>query len=247
MDSTASIFDPNRFTDKAINSRLTLVWTALPGIIQKFDPAALTCEVQPAIKGRVTTEKGIELVDMPLLLDCPVVFPRGGNCSLTFPLKQGDECLVVFASRGIDFWWQLGGVQPPPEARMHDLSDGFVIPGPYSQPQKIGNVSTSAVQLRSDDGAAYVELNPSSHNVKCKTSGDFSVECKNFAVKASGSAAIEAPTITLNGALTNNSSTAAQMTGGTSTDKDMTAGGISLKAHTHSNVQNGPGSTGGPQ
>ena len=54
MDSTATIFDPNRFSEKATNSRLTQVWTALPGIIQKFDAGALTCEVQPAIKGRVT-------------------------------------------------------------------------------------------------------------------------------------------------------------------------------------------------
>ena len=168
MDSTATIFDPNRFSEKATNSRLTQVWTALPGIIQKFDAGALTCEVQPAIKGRVTQEDGsIQLVNMPLLLDCPVVFPHGGGCTLTFPIKAGDECLVVFASRGIDYWWQLGGIQPPPEARMHDLSDGFVIPGPWSQAQKISGVSTSAVQLRSDDGAAFIELNPGSHNVKC--------------------------------------------------------------------------------
>lgn len=109
MDSTATIFDPNRFSEKATNSRLTQVWTALPGIIQKFDAGALTCEVQPAIKGRITQEDGsIQLVNMPLLLDCPVVFPHGGGCSLTFPIKAGDECLVVFASRGIDYWWQLG-------------------------------------------------------------------------------------------------------------------------------------------
>ena len=46
MDSTATIFDPNRFSEKATNSRLTQVWTALPGIIQKFDAGALTCEVR---------------------------------------------------------------------------------------------------------------------------------------------------------------------------------------------------------
>lgn len=247
MDSTSNIFDPNKFTDKAINSRMTMVWTALPGIVQSFDPQALTCEVQPAIKGRMTTEKGIELVNMPLLLDCPVVFPHAGGCSLTFPIQPGDECLVVFSSRAIDFWWQLGGIQPPAEARMHDLSDGFVIPGPYSQSRKISGVSTSALQLRSDDGTAFIEINPSSHNVKCQTNGDFSVQCKNFAVEASASATITSPAIALNGALTNTASTAAQMTGGLDTTKDVTASGISLKSHTHSNVQNGPGNTGGPQ
>ena len=248
MDSTATIFDPNRFSEKATNSRLTQVWTALPGIIQKFDAGALTCEVQPAIKGRVTQEDGsIQLVNMPLLLDCPVVFPHGGGCSLTFPIKAGDECLVVFASRGIDYWWQLGGIQPPPEARMHDLSDGFVIPGPWSQAQKISGVSTSAVQLRSDDGAAFIELNPGSHNVKCETSGDFSVKCKNCTVEASAGASIKAPAIQLEGPLTNTAGSAAKMAGGVETDADVTAAGISLKSHVHSGVSSGSNNTGGPK
>ena len=64
MDSTATIFDPNRFSEKATNSRLTQVWTALPGIIQKFDAGALTCEVQPAIKGRVTQEDGRLVIEL---------------------------------------------------------------------------------------------------------------------------------------------------------------------------------------
>lgn len=89
MDSTATIFDPNRFSEKATNSRLTQVWTALPGIIQKFDAGALTCEVQPAIKGRITQEDGsIQLVNMPLLLDCPVVFPPVAAAPLRSRLRQ---------------------------------------------------------------------------------------------------------------------------------------------------------------
>jgi hypothetical protein len=35
---------------------------------------------------------------------------------------------------------------------MHDLSDAFCIVGPQSQAKKIGGISTSAVELRSDDG-----------------------------------------------------------------------------------------------
>ncbi|MFW8450019.1 Gp138 family membrane-puncturing spike protein, partial [Klebsiella pneumoniae] len=71
-------------------------------------------------------ESGAQVsVNLPLLVDVPVVFPRGGGCTLTFPVKPGDECLVIFADRCIDFWWQSGGIQEPVDERMHDLSDAF--------------------------------------------------------------------------------------------------------------------------
>jgi hypothetical protein len=77
---------------------------------------------------------------------------------------------VVFASRCIDGWWQSGGVQPPAEFRMHDLSDGFAIPG-RARSRASSNVSTTTAQLRSDDGLAYVELDPAGHVVKIKAPG----------------------------------------------------------------------------
>lgn len=136
-------------------------WTALPGLIESFDATAMTCTVQPAIQSRVRDRSGTQtLVDMPLLLDCPVQFPAGGGCTLTFPVKPGDECLVVFASRCIDSWWQSGGIQAPAEYRMHDRSDGFALLGFRSQPRVIGAVSTSAAQLRSDDGATFISVAP---------------------------------------------------------------------------------------
>ena len=67
----------------------------------------------------------------------PVVFPGGGGFALTFPVAAGDECLVVFASRCIDAWWQSGGVGEPMEPRMHDLSDGFALIGVRSQPAHV--------------------------------------------------------------------------------------------------------------
>ena len=115
---------------------------SIPGIIQSFNPDAVTAVVQPAIKGAEQDESGAEVsVNLPLLVDVPVVFPRGGGCTLTFPVKEGDECLVIFADRCIDFWWQSGGVQEPVDGRMHDLSDAFCIVGPQSQAKKISGIT----------------------------------------------------------------------------------------------------------
>ncbi|AFN31186.1 translation initiation factor IF-2 [Klebsiella michiganensis] len=151
---------------------------SIPGIIQSFDSDAVTAVVQPAIKGAEQDESGAEVsVNLPLLVDVPVVFPRGGGCTLTFPVKEGDECLVIFADRCIDFWWQSGGVQEPVDGRMHDLSDAFAIVGPQSQANKISGISTKAAQLRTDDGSAFIE------------------------VSAGGAVTITSPQITINGPL----------------------------------------------
>ncbi|HDK6931978.1 TPA: translation initiation factor IF-2 [Klebsiella pneumoniae] len=169
---------------------------ALPGIIQSFDPESLTAVVQPAIRYIERDNDGNKSTkDYPLLVDVPVVFPRGGGCTLTFPVKAGDECLVIFADRCIDFWWQSGGIQEPVDGRMHDLSDAFCIVGPQSQAKKIGGISTTAAQLRTDDGSAIIEL------------------------AAGGAVTITSPQITINGPLQVNgeiTSTGDQLAGGIS-------------------------------
>lgn len=161
----------------AINAALAGLWVSIPCIVESYDEEAVTITAQPTIQLQVGQPDGsIMLVDIPLLQDVPVMFPRGGGCTMTFPVKAGDECLVVFASRCIDGWWQSGGIQPPMENRKHDLSDGFAWFGPQSQPNKIGSISTTTAQLRSDDGQAYIELDPTSHAVNVKTPGTFTVD-----------------------------------------------------------------------
>ena len=210
------------------------LWTALPGIIQSFDPATQTCVVQPTLQFEVADAEGnTTWVNMPLLVDCPVFFPSGGGITLTFPIAAGDECLVIFANRCIDGWWQLGGIQTQAEFRMHDLSDGMVLPGFDSVPNVTPNLSTTAAQLRNRAGDTFVEVAPSGV----------------IKVNASASVAVTAPSITLNGPVTVNGNltatgtiTAPNVVGTT----NVTFGGKSGVGHTHSGVQTGTGNTEGP-
>ncbi|WP_336818116.1 Gp138 family membrane-puncturing spike protein [Cedecea sp. MMO-103] len=216
---------------------------AMPGIIQSFDPDAVTCTVQVALRGVV----GDESVELKPLVDVPVIFPRGGGCTLTFPVKTGDECLLIFADRCIDFWWQSGGVQETMDPRQHDLSDAFAIVGPQSQAHKISGISMAAAQLRTDDGAAFVEV-AAGHDVTVKTPG-------KLTASAQGGTDITSPTIVLNGAVTINgtlhqgmgaSGGGATMLGPITVTNDVTAGGVSVTSHTHKGVQPGNGNSGGP-
>lgn len=125
------------------------------------------------------------------LLDCPLFFPHGGSMSITFPVAAGDECLVVFASRCIDGWWQSGGVQPQSLFRMHDLSDGFVFAGFRSNGKVVSGISSTKLQIRSADGANVIEVDPVGGHINLTSAAQLTVT---------------APSIQLTGAVTVNGS-----------------------------------------
>lgn len=160
----------------ALDARQATIWTSLPGIIESFDPATQTASIQLALNLLVRSGDGSSKWTAPtLLVDCPVEFPSGGGCTLTFPVTAGDECEVRFAARCIDAWWQSGGVQNQAELRMHDLSDAFVVVGPRSKPNVIANISTTAVELRSDDHATKLSLNPTAQTVAITAPGGVTI------------------------------------------------------------------------
>ncbi|MFN1150214.1 Gp138 family membrane-puncturing spike protein [Serratia liquefaciens] len=222
---------------------------SMPGTIKSFDPDNVTCVVEFSMFGRkANAPRGSTSVDRlkskdcyyPLIQDVPVVFPRGGGCTLTFPVKAGDECLVIFSDRCLDFWWQNGETQNTSRKRLHSFSDAFVIPGPQSQAKKISDISMTAVQLRTDDGTAFVEVSTSG-GITATTQGSMTVNAPNIILNGA---------VTINGPLTQGKGEAggtATLLGPLGVDNDVTAAGISLQNHTHSGVQSGNNNTGKPQ
>ncbi|GAA5786149.1 Gp138 family membrane-puncturing spike protein [Chitiniphilus shinanonensis] len=214
---------------EALTTTQSQLWTALPGIIQSFDAVAMTCTIQPGIRIQIRDETGaIQSRKLPLLLDCPVVFPGGGGCTLTFPVKPGDECLVVFASRCIDSWWQSGNVQEQADLRMHDLSDGFALVGVRSQPRALPGISTSSAQLRSDNGSAYIDLNPASGKVIIIAPGGFEVVAPTSEFSAK---------VTIKGLFS-------YLAGMVGFGQATSNGKRTDETHTHSGVQTGPNNSG---
>jgi phage baseplate assembly protein gpV len=231
MDRRERINDLNEALLEAMSSAASELWVALPGIVETYDATKMTCTVKPSIQILRRKIDGTEAwVSIPLLLDVPVMFPGGGGFTMTFPVTQGDECLVVFADRCIDSWWDLGGVQVQAEVRMHDLSDGFAFIGVRSRPRALASVSTTNVQLRSDDGAAHIEITPS-HDVKVLTSGSAYVE-------AGPKIQLKATLIEIQGNVT--------VTGTIVAQGDVTGQTKSLHNHIHSGVVVGGGNTGAP-
>jgi len=194
------------------------LWTAMPAVVLKVDLAKMTCEVQVTIQARLRNpDQSHYWVTLPPLVDCPLIFPSGGGFTLTFPVKAGDECLVVFASRCIDTWWQSGGTGVQADFRMHDLSDGFVLVGPRSQPRVLTGVSSSDVVLRNDENTSRVSIAPGGA----------------IALTSPVSVSITAPAVNI--------------TGNVSTTGTLKNNGVNVgSSHVHGGVQTGGSNTGGP-
>lgn len=222
MDPRERWQDPQEAQRAAMGGHQATVWTALPGIIVTFDKTKMTATVQPAIQGMVRgKDRKLTFENLPVLPDVPVVFPHAGGYTLTFPVKAGDEGLLVVSSRCIDAWWQSGGVQKPMESRMHDLSDCMLILGPMSQAKKIDNVSDTTVQLRSDDGTLFVEVDKPNGTVKLKSPTKI---------------VLDSPLVELTGEM--------KAVGEITAKKD--ADNIKVTTHKHAGVQTGAGQTGEP-
>jgi len=160
MDQRERLNDAEEALRLALDGQQAKLWTALPAQIVSVDLTKFTCSAQPLIQGKLTDKNGkVSNTTIPVCPDVPIVFPHGGGFALTFPLAPGDEGLLVFASRCIDNWWSAGGIQPQFEQRMHDLSDGFFIPGPYSQPKKPSSpANANNARWQKQDGSAFFEI-----------------------------------------------------------------------------------------
>lgn len=163
--------DETEMFRRLLDSFANSLRVAIPAVVQSFDPVAQTVVLQPLIKERIQNPDLTQSwVQLPLLLDVPVVFPRAGGFAMTMPITAGDEGIALFQDMCFDQWWVAGGVQIQAEKRRHDLSDAVFLPGVWNQTRTLPNFSTTAAQLRNDAGTSYISINnDGSITIKGKT------------------------------------------------------------------------------
>lgn len=227
-----------------IEGRLREVHTCLPGIILSFDPQKQTVQAQPAIQ-RIFISAGA--VNLPPCVDVPVSFPGGGGMFITFPVAEGDECILHFSERCIDYWYTHGGVQLPAEYRLHDLSDAFAYVGVNSQPNALADYLTNGCELRSRDRSIRVSVLASGEIDLVNGNGNL-VLAENGDVTISGNLTVgKGATITEDLTVDQDVNCSGTVTG----DTDVIAAGKSGKSHLHmvDGVQTGTAiiETGEPQ
>jgi len=154
MDRRERFTDQLSYIKALINQALINTWVALPGILQSFNHSDGSAAVQIAIMSQYRDKNNNwqNASPAPIIPKALVLFPGNNAFSFTFPLKSGDEGLLVFCDRCIDSWWQSSGVQAQLDIRNHDLTDGIFIPGLKSVPNVPTNINTTSAELRSNTG-----------------------------------------------------------------------------------------------
>lgn len=220
---------------ETLNDRVQLFKNFEKNLMQKLrvaSPATVTAVdyEKQTLKAQITLREYIngQYLEIPELLDVPFFILGGGNYSFTFPIEEGDECLVIFGDSCIDSWWQNGDIQNPMDSRRHDLSDGFAIVGFKSQKNKLEDYSEDSFQIRNGEDVP-LEINEDSITIT-KNETEIHIEEdiitistgdeSKITVDSNGAVTIEAREINLKGDIVKIK------------DKDF-------MAHTHSNGNNG--------
>lgn len=115
---------------RAIESRLGDVYTAEIGRVEKYYPATQTADVAPTVRRAVPTgpESDPKLEDLPVVPNVPVLFPRGGAFTVSWPINKGDHVVLLVMSRAFGQWRKTGKTSDPGDLRQHHLGNAVALP-----------------------------------------------------------------------------------------------------------------------
>ena len=108
--------------------KLEGMMTCMPGLVvgvSKLNEQRI--DVQPVINRLDADGYSVEY---PTILSVPLQFPSSSTSSLTFPVNQGDNVLLVFSQKGLDVFKSGDGTASDPvDFRSFDKRDAIAIPG----------------------------------------------------------------------------------------------------------------------
>lgn len=127
--------------------------TALPAEIVSYDASKGLAVVQP--KAKFKKPNG-ETIDFPEVDGVPVLYPQNKDFSIAFPVKPGDNCLIIFSDQSLDYW--LYGKETDTELK-HDLSNALAIPN-------INTKGNPDMETACDEDAVVIRAGESKAKIK---------------------------------------------------------------------------------
>ena len=104
------------------------IHVSMIGKIESYNPQTNRASITPV--GTMTCPDWQEL-PYPTIHNVPIQYPcgNGGKSGVSFPIKQGDTCIIIFADHQIENF--LSG-EKSDDMRNHSLNDAYAIPTLFS-------------------------------------------------------------------------------------------------------------------
>ena len=138
-----------------VTEMLQGVHTAIPGRIVTFDPEKCEAEILPYAKFK---KPNGEFMDFPQLNHIPVLFLQGTGqtATIVYPVKPGDECLIVSQEQTLDIW-RSSGAESDNDLRF-DLTNAVAVVGLFSKPNPLVQRAYDNESIIIQRGETFVEL-----------------------------------------------------------------------------------------
>jgi len=105
--------------------------TAFPAKVVGWNASTNVVELEPQFIETWVNRDGTrqsEPQDFPNIQNVPVLFPRSGSWSITFPIETGSYGLVVCTKYALDVWREQGQVRDPGDLRRFGMSGAVFHP-----------------------------------------------------------------------------------------------------------------------
>lgn len=202
--------------------------------------AAGTVSATPLVAQTDPEGNALPMASLPSLPHCRY---QGGKAAVIIDPVPGDIGVAVFMKQDSSTV-KPGTTEPqrPGSFRQFDMADGVLAASVSNQ------APTVWIELKQDETIVI----HAPQGVTIETDKDVQVNAgQNIQLKAEAGITLNAPQIALQGAVSatgrSGEATEANFTGTIAASDDVRASGISLNSHTHTGVQGGTASTGGPQ
>lgn len=237
-------------------------YTAIPAVVLTVhnEGTNLFVNVQPLVSIR---EKDGTVTQQATILNVPLQQPASSIGGMVFPIKTGDNVLLVFSMRGIDTWKHGDGTPTAAsDFRMFSKMDCVAIPCifPGSKTPVPSNKHTAGYKV--GDVALYHGMGGNMTEIILKESGGVivnspgkvTVNCVDSEVNASNSATYNTKSFSIKcesysvsaSSYSMNSSDGGGMNGTFRMNGSFILNGINIETHKHTGVQTGSGTSGGP-
>ena len=192
----------------------------LPATVIAATPDRMFVTVRPQIMVVGTDQK--LTVSRAQVAKVPVFHMGAGGFVLTFPVKPGDPGWIIASDRDISLYIQSNKEAKPNTPRLHSFEDGLFIPD-AARLFTLAAGEGANVVLQSIDGTAFVSVGAAQIKIKHPTKVEIDTPLAHFTHDVTAEGTITGKVDVLSG-----------------------AGNISGKAHKHTGVTTGGGTSAGP-